>query len=77
MTKHHPIENLEHALACNSGEMTEAGHKHLMGCAKEVVEWWATRPTSKKEWLMAASLFVRADHCKAAFYKGAMWALTK
>jgi hypothetical protein len=37
--KHHPIENLEHALACNSGGMTEAGHKHLIECAREVVEW--------------------------------------
>lgn len=31
---------------------------------------------SKKECYEAASKFVKADHCKAAFYKGARWAIS-
>lgn len=42
--KHHCIDDLAHALACNSGGMSEAGHKHLMECAREVAEWWNLKP---------------------------------
>ena len=32
---------------------------------------------SKRECLDAASEFVSADHCKAAFYKGARWVMQR
>lgn len=40
MTKHHPVENLVHAISCNSGAMTKEGHEHLLEAAKEVVAAW-------------------------------------
>lgn len=55
---HHSIENLAHAVSCNSGAMTEAGHAYLLEAAKEVVEWFnqpdvpmGDFPATRKDWV--------------------------
>lgn len=58
MTKHHPIENLAHAISANSGAMTEEGRAHLLEMAKEVVAWakgpdelMGDFPATRKDWM--------------------------
>ena len=78
-----PIDNLAHAISCNSGGMTEEGHAHLLEAAKAVVALDLSRDEPSDEEIDKAYLELwptfrnKVDLTKRiCFSRGARWALS-